>query len=479
MKKYWYIFLLVVYTTSCVTPSRLGMNYKGQRIFSSSTRTAECPNVDLTVNSLTKEDVGYDVKELKNRFIPYVYQNEILASLIKQYPDIKIDINISPSEKIKRTWILDAAFFYPGCGALLPYTPWWGSINLSTKITVIIPNTSRNEFKFNSSEPFKISFYPYYNAGRVLTEKYSVAYNNLFDQISKYSFSELADKVKTATYPSYLNDRKYSFSRKSDVDNGIPMLGLSFPNRFALIIGNEDYASQQSDLTNEVNVDFARNDASAFKEYAINVLGIPDENITLILDATTGKIKQSLDKISLLAKNSYGDAELFFFYAGHGLPDETSKEPYLIPVDVSGKNVTNGIKLSDVYSKLTDYPCKKVTVFLDACFSGGARSQGLIATRGVKIKPKDDLLKGNLVVFTASSGEQSSLAYKEKEHGLFTYFLLQKVKESNGNITYKELSDYITHQIGLKSLLINNKEQNPQTNVSPEIQEQWQNWKLK
>jgi hypothetical protein len=128
-------------------------------------------------------------------------------------------------------------------------------------------------------------------------------------------------------------------------------------------------------------------------------------------------------------------------------------------------------------SRLQPY-IRRVTVFLDACFSGGARSQGLIAVRGVKIQPKEELLKGNLVVFSSSSGEQSSLAYDEKEHGLFTYFLLQKLKESKGNITYKELSDYISQQIGIKSILINNKEQNPQTNVSPVIQGQWQNWKL-
>ncbi len=270
----------------------------------------------------------------------------------------------------------------------------------------------------------------------------------------------------------------YEFRHKSDVDNDIPEIGNSNQTRFALIIGNEDYTSQQIELVSEANVDFARNDACAFKEYATKALGIPKENITFILDGTTGKMKQALDKMGLLAKNSFGDAEIFFYYAGHGLPDEINKEPYLIPVDVNGNNVTDGLKLMDVYEKLTKYPCKRITVFLDACFSGGARSQGLFTARGIKVKPKEDLLKGNLVVFSASSGEQSSLAYKEKEHGLFTYFLLQKFKESKCNITYKELSDYITQQIGLKSVLINNKEQNPQTNVSPDIQEQWQNWKF-
>jgi len=474
-----YPFLLIfIFFISCVTPSRLGMNYKGRQIVRSSSKTIDNPNIDLTITALTKEDKADDITGLKNRFITAIYKNETLYNLIQKYPNLKIDIDIVPSEKIKRTWIFDAAFFWPFTG-WFPYTPWWGSTNLTAKLAINIPNTAIGDFKFNSSERFSITHYPYYKAGRILSETYSVAYNSLFDQISKFDFDELVKKTNSSSMASNYNETgKYTFKFKSDVDNDIPELEHKNQYRFALIIGNEDYASQQTDLTNEVNVDFARNDASAFKEYAIKSLNIPTENVTFILDATTGKMKQALDRISLLAKNSSGNAELFFFYAGHGLPDEINKEPYLIPVDVSGNNVTEGIKLMDAYKKLTEYPCKRVTVFLDACFSGGARKQGLIAARGVKVKPKEDILNGNIVVFTASSGEQSSLAYKDKEHGLFTYYLLKKIKESKGNFTYQELSDYLTEQIGLKSVLINNKEQNPQTNVSSEVQDKWQNWRF-
>lgn len=477
MIKHWYIFILLVFV-SCITPSRLGMSYKGQRVVSSSSKTIDNPNIDLSVNSLTKEDVEYDVKGLKNRFIPYVYKNEMLSKLIQQYPDLKIDFGITPSEQIKKTYIIDAVFLATGGVYTAGIAPWWGSVNLSAEMSITIPNNPSYNFKFQTNESFQIIFFTYYVAGRKLTEKYSIAYNNLFDQVSKYSFNELADKANIMQSTT-INARTYAFQHKSDIDNGIPDLGFSNQFRFALIIGNEDYSSLQSDLTSEINVHFARNDASAFKEYAVKVLGVPETNITLILDATAAKMKQAIDRISLLSKNSFGNAEIFFYYAGHGLPDEISKEAYLIPVDVSGNNVTDGIKLTDVYKKLVEYPSKMVTVFLDACFSGGARTQGLIASRGVKVKPKEELLKGNLVVFSASSGEQSSLAYNEQEHGLFTYYLLQKVKESKGNTTYKELSDYLNQQVGFKSVLINNKEQNPQTNVSPDIQKQWQTWKLK
>lgn len=264
-----------------------------------------------------------------------------------------------------------------------------------------------------------------------------------------------------------------------DIDKNIPVNPAKNPYRFALVIGNEDYSSFQKDLNSEVNVAYAVNDASVFAEYAKKTLGVPDENVTLLTNAKAMDMIRALKKINLLSKNTGGKAEIFFYYAGHGLPDEKSKEPYLIPVDVNGTELDFAIKLTDIYKQLTEYPSKKITVFLDACFSGGARNQGLIAARGVKIKPKEGNMAGKMIVFSASSGDQSSLPYKEKKHGIFTYFLLKKLNESKGVLTYKALSDYLSEQVGLKSLIINNKEQNPQTNISIEARDEWMVWSFK
>jgi len=271
----------------------------------------------------------------------------------------------------------------------------------------------------------------------------------------------------------------FEFMHKSDVDKDIPVSNQTNPYKFALIIGNEDYSSHQVDLGSESNVDFARNDASAFREYAVKTLGVPERNVVFLLDATVGQMQQALSKMNLLVKNTNGKAEVLFFYAGHGLPDEATREPYLIPVDVSGKNPALGVKLADAYQKLTEYPNRGVAVFIDACFSGGARNQGLIAARGVKVKPKETPLKGNLIVLTSSSGEQSSMPLKDKEHGLFTYYLLSKIKESKGELTYKELADYVVEKVGLESVLSNDKEQTPMLMISPDMQGSWQAIRLK
>ncbi|HPV55862.1 MAG TPA: caspase family protein [Tenuifilaceae bacterium] len=271
----------------------------------------------------------------------------------------------------------------------------------------------------------------------------------------------------------------YTFEKKTDVDNFIPIADKIEEQRFALIIGNEDYSSYQRSLSSEQNVDFARNDASAFHEYANKTLGIPESNIIFLLDATTSQINQSLNKLNLIIKTTKGNSEIFFYYAGHGLPDEQTKDAYIIPVDVNGSNPNEGVKLNDIYKKLTEYPSKRITVFLDACFSGGARNQNLNLTRGVKIKPKEALLNGNIIIFSSSTGEQSSNSYNEKNHGLFTYFLLKKIKESKGNINYNDLFEYLSEKVPLQSILVNNKEQNPQISFSKDLNESWGKTKLK
>ena len=300
----------------------------------------------------------------------------------------------------------------------------------------------------------------------------------LIENIFYYADFSKVEEGETVTAGGTRSPATTTSVVRSDVDIDVPETNLSFDDKYAVIIGNEDYSSYQLDLSSEVNVDFAAHDAERFNEYAVKTLGIPERNIILIINGTSGQMHQALAKINLIIKNSGGKADVIFYYAGHGMPDEVTKEAYIMPVDVSAKNLSSALKITDVYRNLTEYPNKRVTAFLDACFSGGARNQGLLAARAVKVKPKEDPLTGKLVVFTASSGEESSLPYRDKNHGMFTYFLLKKIQETKGDISYKELSDYIREKVALESVLVNSKEQNTQTNVSPQALDTWQNWNL-
>lgn len=289
---------------------------------------------------------------------------------------------------------------------------------------------------------------------------------------------KVEEKVVTEHSKPVIEEPKIPKSTSSELLTNLPKNPVN-PFRFALIIGNEDYHSYQTGLEAEADVAFAIRDATVFKEYAENILGIPMDNIIFLTNARAIEMDNAIGKLNQIIKALNGRAEVFIYYAGHGFPDEKTKEPYLIPVDVSGTNLRFAVKLKDLYESLTEHPSSRITVFLDACFSGGAREQGLVSARAVRVQPKADRLQGNLVVFTASSGNESSLPYKEKQHGMFTYYLLEKLKETKGDITYKELSDFLSAQVGVRSVMINNKPQTPQTNVSYDVEGIWSDWKLK
>jgi len=262
----------------------------------------------------------------------------------------------------------------------------------------------------------------------------------------------------------------------SDVDINIPVSQKIQPDTYVVAIGNEDYSSFQTGLNSEVNVDAAANDAFIFSQYCIKTLGVPEKNVILKTNATLGQMRQAIAKLITLAQLKEGKASLIFYFSGHGLPDEETKDPYLMPVDISGSDVKSAISLNGLYKDLTKYPARRVTVILDACFSGGARNQGLIALKGVKIKPKEVTLSGNLVVMSSSSADESSTIFKEKNHGMFTYFLLKKLQSTKGAVSYKNLFDDVLTNVRLESVTVNNKNQTPQITGSPDVQTTWETW---
>lgn len=269
------------------------------------------------------------------------------------------------------------------------------------------------------------------------------------------------------------------FSLTSTIDKNIPEQSTKKENRYALVIGNEEYSKYQNTLDHESNVAFARRDARVFKEYLINTIGVKDENLWLLIDATAGEIKQKVDLLSRLVKkvSETGEkAEIIFYYAGHGLPHEQTKKPYLIPVDVSGADLSYAIKLYDVIEDLGQSGAEKVIVFLDACFSGGSRNKELLASRGVRIAPEEEEIPDNVLIFSASKAEQSALPYNQEQHGLFTFYLLNAIQESSGKITYGDLYDQVKKQVSINSLKVNEKEQDPTIRVGKGIKDVWRDW---
>lgn len=259
---------------------------------------------------------------------------------------------------------------------------------------------------------------------------------------------------------------------RSDVDIDIPVSKAKQEKTFAVIIANENYEE-------EVNVEFALNDGVAFSQYCTKTLGIPQENVHVRQDATLNNILAEISWMQNIAK-AYGDeARFIFYYAGHGVPDESNGTAYLLPVDGKSSIVATGYSIGKLYDQLHALDSRNVTVVMDACFSGSKRGEGMLASaRGVAIKSKAEAPKGNMLVISAAQGNETAYPYREKRHGLFTYFLLKKLQESKGNTTFGELFDYVRTQVAQKSIVVNEKSQTPSVNASGELTSTWKQSKL-
>lgn len=261
----------------------------------------------------------------------------------------------------------------------------------------------------------------------------------------------------------------------SDVDMDIPMAMHQNPNTFAVIISNEHYGKLP-------DVPFAVNDGNTFALYCKRTLGIPEKNILQYRDATYGSMREAFSDLRLINDVVGENMRLIFYYAGHGAPDDATLEPYLIPVDAPRVNKDVCVPLAQIYRQIGEMNLRSATVFLDACFSGASRDGSMMladkGARGLARVPKPQGLTGRIAVFSATSNEQTALPYAEKNHGMFTYHLLKRLKETGGEASLSDLRDYLSENVSRDSATVNRKEQTPTVNVSGEVASSWDSWKL-
>lgn len=262
-------------------------------------------------------------------------------------------------------------------------------------------------------------------------------------------------------------------SLTSDVDK-VPVVTTSTAdNTFAVVFANESY-------NKEAVVPFAANDGKVFAEYCKKVLGLPNDNVHLTVNATLNDMKHEIGWLTKVLETRKGKAKAIVYYAGHGIPDEASKNAYLLPVDGYGSDISTGYPLEQLYKDLGSVPSEEVTVFLDACFSGAKREGGMLASaRGIALKANRGEPVGNVVVFSAAQGDETAYPYKKEGHGLFTYYLLKELKDTKGEATLKQLGDFVIENVSQEAIVINSKPQTPTIIPSKNVAGQWENWKLK
>ncbi|UPT76172.1 MAG: caspase family protein [Elusimicrobiota bacterium] len=212
-------------------------------------------------------------------------------------------------------------------------------------------------------------------------------------------------------------------------------------------------------------VDYAARDARTVAAYLAR-MGYDLRNVAVLTDAEAGKV--DFDKhFGPWLKNRVGPkSRVFVYYAGHGAPNPTTGEGFLMPYEADPAYLDeSAYPVARLYAALAKLPTKDVTVVLDACFSGqGERSLIAKGTRPLVAVMKTPG-PANAAVLAAASGSQVSASDHEARHGLLTYQLLAGLHgaadaDGDGRITTKEAFAYARPAVE-RTAKLQNVEQTP------------------
>lgn len=227
----------------------------------------------------------------------------------------------------------------------------------------------------------------------------------------------------------------------------------------AVVIGIENYRGLPKS-------DFSKGDARIMKDY-LKALGFQERNISFLVDegASLSDIRKTLEL--WLPNRVKKDSTVFIYYSGHGAPDPSTGEAYIVPYDGDPNYLAvTGYSLKSMYERLGKMPAGKVVVLLDSCFSGaGGRSLLAKGARPLVMMAEPSTLSENLAVLSATQGSQISTSSPEKGHGVFTYYFLKALKE--GKTDLADIYEYLKPQVEDEAKSMN-VQQSP--SLSPETE---------
>ncbi|MBF0561075.1 MAG: caspase family protein [Alphaproteobacteria bacterium] len=232
--------------------------------------------------------------------------------------------------------------------------------------------------------------------------------------------------------------------------------GPDRPEDVAVIIGNGDYTRLGHDIP---DVRPAHADAASIRLYVTQALGIRDKNIITLKDATAAQMtavfgSDKNPRGQLFDWVKPGLSRVFVYYAGHGAPGVDGGGPYLVPADAEASRIgLSAYPLPLLYDNLSKLPAERVTVVLEACFSGQSQA-GTLVSRASPILISSKTIKppASLTVIAAAAGDQIASWEQDGSHGLFTeYFLKGMAGEASkppygkgdGNVTLDQLGRYL------------------------------------
>jgi hypothetical protein len=228
----------------------------------------------------------------------------------------------------------------------------------------------------------------------------------------------------------------------------------------AIVIGIANYKSLPK-------AEFANDDARVFYDYAIRALGVKPENIKLLVDADAEEVEIIKAFKTWLPSRVKSTTDVYVFYSGHGLPTQDGQGLYLLPPRADRDFISRtSIQFQEINTDLQAAKPKSVTIFMDACYSGQARSgETLVANaRPVTLKAEKKLFPDNFTVITASQADQISSSSPDLKHGIFSYYLMKGMEgdadaNKDGKITLGEMQAYLVENVGRQAGMMSRKQE--------------------
>jgi len=230
----------------------------------------------------------------------------------------------------------------------------------------------------------------------------------------------------------------------------------------AIVIGIADYK-------NFPRADYANDDARVFYDYAIRAFGIKPENIKLLVDSDADEVGIYRAFKTWLPSRVRASTDVYVYYSGHGLPSQDGQGLYLLPQRADRDFIDKtAITQAEINAAIQAVKPKSVTIFLDACYSGQARTgETLLASaRPVSLKAETAAFPDGFTVITASRGNQISSSSPELKHGIFSYYLMRGMEgdadaNRDGRITTGEMQVYLAENVARQAAMMSRK-QDPQ-----------------
>jgi hypothetical protein len=192
-------------------------------------------------------------------------------------------------------------------------------------------------------------------------------------------------------------------------------------HRYAFVVGISRYDTVAA-------VPFADRSAGLFGRLATARLGVPEANLTMLMDGkATGTAIKGRFK-SLLNRVQAGDT-VYVYYAGHGLPGKNGKDTYLVPSDVvEGSYEDPDLRLTKLYADLEGTRAGRIVVVLDSCFAGKSGPKNLLfdGVAPIQVTPTGPAIDpARTTLLLASGDDQFANVYRDRSNRLFSYFLLK------------------------------------------------------